>query len=212
MSDLNKIPVQNYRAIVFDMDGTLVDSGQLHESTWCQLLAHYHIPLDRELMRSLAGLPTIQTVEVLIEHFKLTHPIDVFELDRLKQEILKETYQAHIKPTKLAELAKSLNGKMPMAVGTGSDTKEAEWFLKAAGVWEYIDFVVGADQVSKHKPHPDTFLRCAELMQVPAQSCLVFEDAPSGIAAATAANMDVIDVAKELGIHNDYFVTDFVRD
>jgi len=70
----------------------------------------------------------------------------------------------------------------------------AEQLLSHLGVRHYFDVIVGADDVENHKPFPDTFLRCAELLQVAPQDCVVFEDADFGIEAATRANMDVVDV------------------
>jgi beta-phosphoglucomutase-like phosphatase (HAD superfamily) len=61
----------HYDALIFDMDGTLVDSGQLHEFAWSEMLSHYGIPLDRLFMRSLAGVPTKGTIEILLEKFNI---------------------------------------------------------------------------------------------------------------------------------------------
>lgn len=70
----------------------------------------------------------------------------------------------------------------------------AEALLNQLGVRELFTAVVGADDVQRHKPEPDTFLRCAELMGVAPKRCVVFEDADFGVQAAKAAGMDVVDV------------------
>jgi HAD superfamily hydrolase (TIGR01509 family) len=81
-----------------------------------------------------------------------------------------------------------------MAVGTGSEQSMADALLTQLGVRELFSAVVGADDVQRHKPEPDTFLRCAELMGVAPERCVVFEDADFGVQAAKAAGMDVVDV------------------
>lgn len=93
-----------------------------------------------------------------------------------------------------------------MAVGTGARTAEAQHILEICGLGKYITAVVGADRVARPKPAPDTFLRCAELLGVAPQECVVFEDAKLGIEAAESAGMTVVDVYAELNIHNDYFL------
>ncbi len=81
-----------------------------------------------------------------------------------------------------------------MSVGTGSESAIAEALLKHLGLRHYFSAVVAADHVKHHKPAPDTFLRCAELMGVPPAKCVVFEDADFGIQAARDAGMAAVDV------------------
>lgn len=196
----------DFAALIFDMDGTLVDSGQLHEVAWLETLARYAIPIDRPLMRSLAGVPTLGTVEILLDHFKIKATTPALEINRFKEEFVREHMHAYVKPTALLDIVRQYHGHKPMAVGTGAQTHEALRILELCGLDIYINTVVGADQVAHPKPAPDTFLRCAELLGVPPRQCVVFEDAQLGLEAATRAGMTVVDVKAELQIHNDYFL------
>jgi len=81
-----------------------------------------------------------------------------------------------------------------MAVGTGSEHAMAERLLRHLGLFHYFDVIVGADDVTAHKPEPETFLRCAALIKVAPEHCVVFEDADYGVLAAQRANMAVVDV------------------
>ena len=196
----------NYDALIFDMDGTLVDSGQLHEFAWSEMLNKYGIPIDRPLMRSLAGVPTKATIEVLLEKFKLTASAPLDEMNDFKEKLVHDSMHKFVKPTALIEVAKKYHGKKPMAIGTGAYTQEAETILKLCGLDHYISAVVGADQVQNPKPAPDTFLRCAELLGVDPKKCVVFEDSKLGLQAAASAGMAGIDVLLVHSIENDYFL------
>lgn len=197
---------KEYEGIIFDMDGTLVDSGRLHQNAWTQALNQYQIPINFALMRSLAGVPTKETVDILVKHFDLNIQASSDEINEFKEAIVKETIHQYVKPTKLAEFARDNAGKRPMSVGTGAYTAEAKQILEMCGLTELIDHLVGADQVKNPKPAPDTFLRCAELMQIKPEKCIVFEDAPAGIQAAKSAGMFVVDVLEVMQIKNDYFL------
>jgi beta-phosphoglucomutase-like phosphatase (HAD superfamily) len=85
-------------------------------------------------------------------------------------------------------------GRLPIAAGTGGYRRVATKILQNIGVWDRIDVLVASDDVIRHKPHPDTFLKCAESLGVPPEACLVFEDADLGFRAAKAAGMRVVDV------------------
>jgi beta-phosphoglucomutase family hydrolase len=195
-----------FTALIFDMDGTLVDSGQLHEMAWIETLNHYSIPIDRALMRSLAGVPTLGTVELLLDKFQVRSTTPAAEIHQFKERFVRDNVTNMIKPTALLDIVQRYYGIKPMAVGTGAQTDEALHILEICGLDKYINAVVGADQVTNPKPAPDTFLRCAELLGVPPEHCVVFEDAKLGMEAATRAGMTVVDVQAELQIHNDYFL------
>ncbi|MCE9678521.1 beta-phosphoglucomutase family hydrolase [Shewanella sp. AS1] len=194
-----------FDAIIFDMDGTLVDSGQLHEVAWRETLSHFQIPIDAPLMRSLAGVPTVETIEILKKHFNVTTSESNQAINDFKEAIVRKIMHQHVNPTCLIDFAKQNHGVRPMAVGTGAYTQEAVEILTLCGLIDLVDHIVGADQVNAPKPAPDTFLRCAELMGVKPENCVVFEDAKLGIEAAQRAGMAVVDVLAELGIENDYF-------
>lgn len=196
---------EEYAALIFDMDGTLVDSGQLHEFSWTATLAKYNIPIDGPLMRTLAGVPTQQTLEILIQKFRCPVQSSVLEMNAFKEQCVRENLHRFVKPTALVEVVEKYHGIKPMAIGTGAHTPEALLVLKQCGLDQYLNVVVGADQVKNPKPAPDTFLRCAELLGVDASQCVVFEDSKLGLEAAARAGMVGIDVLRIHHIHNDYF-------
>lgn len=196
----------SFAALIFDMDGTLVDSGQLHEIAWIETLNQYSIPIDRALMRSLAGVPTLGTIEILLQKFQVRTAAPVAEIHRFKQKRVQDKVASLVRSTALLDIVRRYHGEKPMAVGTGAQTAEALHILELCGLDQYIQTVVGADQVANPKPAPDTFLRCAELLGTPPQDCVVFEDAKLGMQAAVSAGMTVVDVQAELQIHNDYFL------
>jgi beta-phosphoglucomutase-like phosphatase (HAD superfamily) len=94
----------------------------------------------------------------------------------------------------ILSIVKEYHGKLPMSVGTGASRKSAEVQLKALGLTDYFDAIVSADDVTHHKPEPETFLECARLMNVEPKNCQVFEDGDLGIEAAKKAGMITTDV------------------
>lgn len=175
------------KALIFDLDGTLADTMPVHFQAYKQVLAEYGIDLTPELFVSLAGIPVFQTIERLNGIFGTSmHPEKV---GQYKEDVY-EKMMHKIKPVEpVVALLKKYHGKMPVAVGTGGYKRLSWESLKIIGLDEYIEVLVSAEDVSRPKPYPDTFLRCAELLGVSPEDCEVFEDGEPGMQAARAAGM-----------------------
>ncbi|EOD78740.1 putative phosphatase YqaB [Grimontia indica] len=181
-----------YEALIFDLDGTLLDSMPAHFAAWQQTASDFGFEVDESWYHSRGGSPTILTAQTLVKELELA--IEPQILADHKTQSFKYLMEDHLEQLPFVEVAKYYAGQKPMAVGTGTLTDIATRMLEKSGLLHLFDYVVGADQVSAHKPAPDTFLHCAQLMNVSPERCLVFEDAIFGIDAAAAAGMDVIDV------------------
>ncbi|GDY24403.1 fructose-1-phosphate/6-phosphogluconate phosphatase [Agarivorans sp. Toyoura001] len=184
---------QDYEAFIFDMDGTLIDSMKQHQQAWEFALQQFNIPYTSEQMLAMSGMPTGLSVEKLLADAHISN-IDVAAVAEAKEQRYHQLVNSEVLATPLIEVFEYYLGKKPMAVGTGASQQQAELILAKLGIAKQFEAIVGADLVAEHKPAPDTFLKCAELMNVQPQACLVFEDADAGVVAANAAGMDVVDV------------------
>lgn len=182
------------KGLIFDLDGTLADSIPVHMLCWDEVCKTFNYKFSKEVMYAMTGMPTRRFAEFIKQDSGCSLSVD--EIMKLKQFHFHRLVST-IKPvSKLFEFVKANHGKIPMSVGTGGGRRSSSLILQAIGMLNYFDIIVTADDVSKHKPEPDTFLKCAELMGVPPESCQVFEDGEMGMRAARAAGMMVTDVRK----------------
>jgi HAD superfamily hydrolase (TIGR01509 family) len=175
------------KALIFDLDGTLADTMPVHFLAYKHILVKYGIDFTPELFATLAGIPAVGTIEKLNETFGTK--MDAEEVGHFKErEYEKIMYK--MKPIiPVVELAKKYHGILPMAVGTGGYKRLAWKTMDILGLDKYFEILVSAEDISKPKPFPDTFLKCADLMGVEPAVCEVFEDSLLGIQAANAAGM-----------------------
>ncbi|WP_412841561.1 HAD family hydrolase [Aeromonas dhakensis] len=181
---------EQYDALIFDMDGTLVDSMPRHLDAWEATSAEFGLPFDRAQLNEYGGIPTRKIVAILAEQHGLD--IDVEAFARRKVALYMEHIQQVSVFPAMWELVRRCHGKVPMGIGTGSPRNQAESILKSTGLDAYIQVVVSADDVVNHKPHPDTFLQVAELLGANPANCLVFEDTQIGLQAGRAAGMETV--------------------
>lgn len=180
------------RGLIFDLDGTLANSIPIHNYCWDETCKTFNYTFDADFFEKMTGMPTRAFAEYIKKDSGCNLSVD--ELIRSKQQLFYNLAHRITPYEKMTAFVIANYGKIPMSIGTGGGRRSASLILKTIGLEKYFPVVVSADDVENHKPHPDTFLKCAEMMGVPPSQCQVFEDGEMGMLAAVKAGMMVTDV------------------
>ncbi|MBK3519533.1 HAD family hydrolase [Carboxylicivirga marina] len=183
---------EGIKGLIFDMDGTLVNSTPVHYVAWSEACAPYGVQFDYDFFIMLTGRPVLELSKDLIKRYKLD--ISAKELVRIKEDLVEKNLHNVKLINPVIDVMDRYQGKLPMAVGTGASRERTDFLLKTSGIIDRFDAIVTSDDVNNYKPHPETFLKGAEAIGVKPGECLVFEDGHLGIDAAKTAGMHVIDV------------------
>lgn len=180
-------------AVIFDLDGTLVDSEPNYFEAGRQTLAGYGVTdftwSDHE---GYVGISTQETLALWQERYGLTAPLDTLLADTNRRylELARASTRVYPEMRKFVELL--AGDGVPMAVASGSSPEAIEAILTGTGLASHLPTVVSSDEVAHGKPAPDVFLEAARRLGVAAADCVVLEDAAPGAAAAHAAGMRCI--------------------
>ncbi len=191
-------PSTGYDAVVFDLDGTLVDSMPAHLEAWCDALSLYGAAgiFKEDVFMAMGGRPTRDIVVELNDEYDLR--LDPESVAFAKREAFLKRLSSITLIDEVAAFARSLRGKLPMAIASGGTRMAVEKTLAAVGISDWFDEVVTVDDVPVGKPEPDVFLYAARLLDVNPSRCLALDDAPAGILAAQRAGMQVIAIPSPL--------------
>ncbi|MGL5661892.1 MAG: HAD family hydrolase [Aeromonas sp.] len=179
--------LSTFQGLVFDLDGTLVDSMPLHLAAWEHTAREFGFHFDAHWFYELGGMPSRKIALLVAQEQQI--PLDPLAVTRCKSDhYVANLHKATVFPAMLA-LVERYHGVIPMGIGTGSPRVNAEAVLRNTGLDRYFSVVVTADDVDQHKPNPDTFLLVANRLGVASSGCLVFEDTGIGLQAGKAAGM-----------------------
>lgn len=181
-------------AVIFDLDGVLIDSEALSWRAWSEVMGRYDIEISDADIAALTGRTEAATYDALADRSSTVPAFEIFweEIAEVMFRMFDRELQAFEDAQDTVEHL--LGRRMPLAVGSSSPRDRLERAMVATGWTELFPITVAGDDVEHGKPEPDIFLRAADLLQVHPAGCLVVEDSPPGIEAARRAGMRVVAV------------------
>lgn len=185
------------KAVIFDMDGVLIDTEPLNDLHTVEYLKNLGIKSSDkalcEYLQKFRGAHAKYTWAQIIKDFNLTTPIDELITD-VRMSYIRYLSSLNLKPTTgiTLFLKKLKKEKFTLAVASSAYHKRIYMLLDVCRLREYFDVVVSGDHVQHSKPDPEIYLKTAELLKKNPGECVVFEDAVNGLLAAKAAGMKVI--------------------
>lgn len=209
--------LDDIKAVLFDLDGTLVDSMWMWESIDLEFLSGRGLEMPENLKYEIEGISFAQTADYFIERFDLKDTPQ--ELMEIWNDMAYEKYcrEVPLKPGAKKFLDHLKERGIKVGIGTSNSLGLTRACLKAHGILEDIDYILTSDEVPKGKPEPDIYRMGAEYFGVEPEHCLVFEDIPNGMIAAIRAGMKVCGVEDEFSMEltkrkkelSDYYITSY---
>lgn len=201
------------KAVIFDMDGVLVDSQPYHFKADIDTMAEYGVIKDQKFYESFAGTLTADRMRTLKEMFGLDVPVEEMTIKR-ENMILDIMGKEDIKPVSgIPEFLRSIKEKgLTTAVASSSDYKLINLILDRLKIAQYFDSVTSGSDVKRGKPSPDVFLLAAERIGIEPAECLVVEDSENGVKAAKAAGMKALGYINPTSGKQDLSLADFITD
>ena len=198
--------------LLFDMDGVIVDNHIFHYKSWQVLAKSYNLNLNEEDYRNHMNGRTIGEVVRFLQ--KDASAEEVKKIGIEKEALYRNLYQPFLTPTKglWGFLSNAQEHKIPMCIGTSAPEENVSFTINGLGIGHYFKTILDDRSVTKGKPHPDIYKKCAQSIGLPNEQCIVFEDALAGIEAGKAAGSKVIALAtshERKAINADLVINDF---
>lgn len=193
------------KAILFDMDGVLIDAKDWHYEALNKALGLFGMGISRyDHLHTFDGLPTKVKLEMLSEQYYLPKELHNF-INKTKQKYTMEITEQKCKPMFHHEyaLAKLHESGYKIAVCSNSIRTTIETMMKKSALIDYIDVIVSNEDVTKAKPDPEMYLTAIKHFGLLPEECIVVEDNPNGIAAGKASGANVLEVATVYDVNID---------
>lgn len=209
------------KAFLFDLNGTIIDDMEFHARAWYQILVNQlGAKLSWEdVKKEMYG----KNEELLIRIFGKDHftKAQMVEMSFEKERGYQKEFTPHLKVIKGLDVffAKAQMANIPMAIGSAAILFNIDYVLDGLNLRHYFSTIVSADDVAISKPDPETFIKCANGLNMPYQDCIVFEDSPKGVESALKAGMKAVVIKTYHQVHEFdhlpnvlFFIDDYTDD
>ena len=187
----------NSKAVIFDLDGTLIDNNYYHLKTWKKYLENIGINIsEEEYNANINGRTNKDAIKYIYSGRKLSEE-EILKYTLEKEALYRQIYQPFITPVLgLIELLTILkDNNIPMAIATSGIQPNIDFMFQHIPIKIFFKTIVNSSHITKGKPDPEIYLKTASLLGIAPKNCLVFEDAVVGIKSAKSAGMKVIAIA-----------------
>lgn len=192
-----------FQALIFDMDGTLVDSERVHCQAWLKTLSVYDVdaPHPDEFDKYVGASDDNMAVE-----FVAAGGLDIApeQLVNKKRSAYQKMIPQILLLSGVKELLHRCRGRYQMAVASSSPFNELMHILEHHGLTSFFEQVVGGDMVAHKKPDPEIYVKTAGLLGVSPVDCLAFEDSQAGVESAKEAGMTAVAIPQQMSMNHDF--------
>ncbi len=181
-----------FRGFIFDIDGTMVDSMKVHLKAWKKVLERYGHPMSmKEIGENVYGINEEIVKRIFGGNLSKA---EIEKISNEKERLFRELFNPQEDVVKgfihFIDVLKKKN--LPLVIGSAAPPENIDFFMNSLGIGHYFEGVVHEDDVEKGKPSPEVFLKAAEIIKVPINECVVFEDSPTGAEASAKAGSKTI--------------------
>jgi HAD superfamily hydrolase (TIGR01509 family) len=199
-------------AVIFDMDGVLVDTEPIYIDINRQMFKQLGIAMPRKRILSYVGVPTKTMWAEIKRDFRLCQPLDELVQEERSEQWRRLSSMTRISPTDgvVLFLNQLTEAGIRRAIASSTSLDLVQLIVSKASILRYFEVIISGDAVRKGKPAPDIFLRAATKLGCPPSRCVVVEDSPHGIRGAKRAGMKTVGFANQLSRNLDLSEADTV--
>jgi len=199
------------KAIIFDMDGLMVDSERLYQQAQVEITRQFNKTLPEKIRLTMMGRKPLESMKIFVDALDI--PTDAEKLLEMRNDIMRVKYKNDLVPLPgLAHIIDAFYGKLKLAISTGAQEEFLDIVVDRLGIRNKFDVLQASDEIEQGKPHPEIYLRTCKKLGLKPGECIVLEDSLNGVLAGKGAGCYVIAVPSEYTKDENFSSADFIAD
>jgi len=199
------------KAIIFDMDGLMVDSERLYHQVQHEIAGRYNKILPEDTRQNMMGRKPLESLRIFVRELSISD--DANKVLQLRNTIMREKYKKELELMPgLIQIINYFYGKLKLAIATGAQLEFLDIVVDKFGIRNKFEVLQASDDIERGKPDPEIYLKTCKRLGFKPEDCIVLEDSLNGVLAGKNAGCYVIAVPEEEVKNSDFTVADFVAE